>query len=231
MSPIEFPFQSGDIAACFGTDLVGRLIRLATWSPLGPRGLRFGPSHVALISDSEQGPVWVESTTLCRHPCLVRGEQVSGCQAHEPQVRIHDYVASGGSVEIYRLAPIHQLGREEQLLLRRILFRHFLRDPVGYDVRGAILSGTRAMHWLGLLPGADLHSLFCSELVAALLMRLGRLNHANPTGYSPARLLRELVQLGKYQRVAQWDATTACWLPSPPGRGAGGEGSRLEPKP
>ena len=223
MNPSDFPFQPGDIAACSGTDLVSRVIRLATWSVRGPRGLRLGPSHVALISDSEQGPVWVESTTLCRHPCLVRGEVVSGCQAHEPQVRIHDYVASGGSVEIYRPAPIHQLGREEQLLLRRILFRHFLWNPVGYDVRGAILSGTRAIRWLGLLPGADLHSLFCSELVAALLMRLGRLNHANPTGYSPARLLRELVHLGKYQRVATWNASPTFWSPSPPWRG--GEGA------
>lgn len=204
MSPLDFSFQPGDIAACFGTDLVSRVIRLATWSPWGPGGLRLGPSHVALISDSEHGRVWVESTTLCRHPCLVRGEPVSGCQAHEPALRVDDYLTSGGSVEIYRLAPIHQLGRDEQLLLRRILFRHFLWDPVGYDVRGAILSGTRAIRWLGLLPGADLHSLFCSELVAALLMRLSRLNHANPTGYSPARLLRELVQLGKYQRVAAW---------------------------
>jgi hypothetical protein len=54
------------------------------------------------------------------------------------------------------------------------------------------------------LPGADLQSLFCSELVAAILMRLNRLNHANPTGFSPARLLRTLVLLGKYHRVAHW---------------------------
>jgi hypothetical protein len=225
VSPRDFPFQPGDIAACFGTDWISRMIRVATWSPFGPPGLRLGPSHVAMISESEQGPVWVESTTLCQHPCLVRGQPVSGCQAHEPHLRIGDYVNAGGTVEVYRLAPIHQLGREEQLLLRRILFRHFLWDPVGYDVRGAILSGTRAMRWLGLLPGADLHSLFCSELVAALLMRLGRLNHANPTGYSPARLLRELVHLGKYQRVATWNATPTFWPPSPPGRGAGGEGA------
>ncbi len=78
-------------------------------------------------------------------------------------------------------------------------------NPVGFDLGGAILSGTRAIRWLGLLPGADLHSLFCSELVAAILMRLNRLNHANPTGFSPARLLRLLVTLGTYHRVAGWD--------------------------
>ena len=198
-------FLPGDIAACYGTDAVSRFIRAATWSPLAPSGLRFGPSHVAVLSESDRGLLWVESTTMCPHPCLIRGERVSGCQAHAPETRLQDYLEAGGRVELYRLTEINQLNREERLLLRGILFRHFLSDPVGYDLEGAILSGTRAIRWLGLLPGADLHSLFCSELVAAILMRLNRLNHANPTGFSPARLLRLLVTLGKYHRVACWD--------------------------
>lgn len=198
-------FLPGDLVACYGTDAVSRFIRAATWSPLAPAGLRCGPSHVAILSESDRGLLWVESTTLCPHPCLIREQRVSGCQAHAPETRIQDYIQAGGRVELYRLTDINQLNREEQLLLRGILFRHFLSDPVGYDVGGAILSGTRAIRWLGLLPGADLHSLFCSELVAAILMRLNRLNHANPTGFSPARLLRLLVMLGKYHRVARWD--------------------------
>ena len=198
-------FLPGDLVACYGTDAVSRFIRVATWSPLSPAGLRFGPSHVAILSESDRGLLWVESTTMCPHPCLIHGQRVSGCQAHEPETRLRDYIEAGGRVELYRLTEINQLNREERLLLRGILFRHFLSDPVGYDLGGAILSGTRAIRWLGLLPGADLHSLFCSELVAAILMRLNRLNHANPTGFSPARLLRLLVTLGKYHRVARWD--------------------------
>ena len=204
MLPAAFQFQPGDLVACFGTDGVSRAIQFATWSPYAARGLRLGPSHVAVISESDRGLLWVESTTLCSHPCLIRGEQVSGCQAHEPAVRVRDYLETGGSVEVYRLTDINQLDLHERRLLRRILFRHFLWNPVGYDLSGAILSGTRAIRWLGLLPGADLHSLFCSELVAALLMRLNRMNHANPTGFSPARLLRTLVAQGKYHRVASW---------------------------
>lgn len=204
MQPPAFQFQPGDLVACSGNDWVSRGIQLATWSPYAAHGLRFGPSHVAIISESDRGPLWVESTTLCLHPCLVRGERVSGCQAHMPVDRVRDYLAAGGSIDVYRLTDINQLDQSERRLLRRILFQHFLWTPVGYDFGGAILSGTRAIRWLGLLPGADLHSLFCSELVAAILMRLNRLNHANPTGFSPARLLRMLVTLGKYHRVAHW---------------------------
>ncbi len=204
MLPSAFQFQPGDLVACYGTDWISRGIQLLTWSPFAAAELRSGPSHLAIITESDRGLLWVESTTLCRHPCVVRGECVSGCQAHEPCERIHDYLVTGGAVAVYRLTGINQFDESERQLLRRILFQHFLWKPVGYDLGGAILSGTRAIRWLGLLPGADLQSLFCSELMAAILMRLNRLNHANPTGFSPARLLRTLVLLGKYHRVAQW---------------------------
>ena len=204
MRSAAFSFQPGDLVACSGRDWLSRGIQLATWSAFAARGLRLGPSHVAMISESDRGLLWVESTTLCPHPCLIRGERVSGCQAHEPEIRTRDYLDAGGQVDVYRLTGINQLNQEERTLLRHILFRYFLLNPIAYDLSGALLSGTRAIRWLGLLPGADLHSLFCSELVAALLMRLNRMNHANPTGFSPARLLRTLVMQGKYYRAADW---------------------------
>lgn len=208
MLPSAFQFQPGDLVACYGNDWISRGIQWVTWSPFATSELRCGPSHLAIMTESDCGLLWVESTTLCRHPCIVRGEVVSGCQAHEPHDRIQDYLSSGGSVAVYRLTGINQLDESERQLLRHILFQHFLWTQVKYDFGGAILSGTRAIRWLGLLPGADLHSLFCSELVAAILMRLNRLNHANPTGFSPARLLRGLVMLGKYHRVAEWTGQT-----------------------
>lgn len=159
---------------------------------------------MAILSESDRGLLWVESTTLCPHPCLIQGRLVSGCQAHDPEVRLRDYLQAGGTVDLYRLTPINQFDAEERLLLRDLLFRRFLATSVGYDLEGALLSGTRALRWLGLLPGADLRSLFCSELIAAVLMRLNRMNHANPTEYSPGRLLRTLVTLGKYERVRRW---------------------------
>lgn len=214
MQPAALRLMPGDLVACYGTDWVSQTIQFLTYSLLAPKELRRGPSHLAIITESDRGLLWVESTTLCRHPCLVRGKRVSGCQAHEPLERIDDYLSTGGAVAVYRLTGINQLDESERQLLRRILFQHFLWSRVDYDLSGAILSGTHAMRWLGLLPGADLQSLFCSELVAAILMRLNRLNHENPTGFSPARLLRTLVMLGKYHRVAHWIARPSVEVPS-----------------
>lgn len=194
-------WEPGDLAACYGTDAASRVIRCATWSPLGPAGLRFGPSHVAMICRCAGRPLWVEATTLCSRPCVIRQLVTGGAQAHDPESRIKDYEAAGGFVERFRLTDINALSREESRLLSRILIGHFVHRGRRYDLGGALLSGTRVFQVTRLFPAADLDSLFCSELVAAVLMRLNRMNHANPTRFNPSRLLRELVRAGKYRCV------------------------------
>lgn len=196
-------FQPGDIAACYGSDFASRVISWGTASLFGPGPLRIGPSHVAIIVDHPRRDLltWCESTSLCRRPCLEQGTAVDGCQAHRPEDRIDDYLESGGSVDIYRLAAIQSLSTAESELLTRIVWHHLIEKRVHYDLRGAILSGTRLLKRTHLFPGADLDSLFCSEWIAAVLQRLGRMNHANPARFHPAGLLRELVDTGVYQRV------------------------------
>lgn len=194
-------FQPGDIAACFGRDLTSRVIRLGTMSPFGPRGLRLPPSHVAILCPHGDRLLWVESTTLCARPCLVRGLHVSGAQAHLPWLRVRDYVDGGGWVDLYRLVDVDTLSTAETRLLSRILIDHFVRRGVRYDFGGAVLSGTRVFQLLRMFPGADLDQLFCSEMVAAVLMRLGRMNRSNPTRFNPGRLLRTLVRNGVYRFV------------------------------
>ncbi len=162
------------------------MIRVATWSPFGPPGLRLGPSHVAMISDSEQGPVWVESTTLCPHPCLVRGERVSGCQAHEPHLRVGGLRECGGTSRVFRLAPFICWGETSNCVAADPVPPFFVWDPVGYDVGGAILSGTRAMRLARTSAGSG----------SALAVLLGAggcpsdaarsLKPRQPDGYSPA---------------------------------------------
>jgi len=196
-------FQPGDIAACYGAGLASRVIEWTTASPLAPARLRIGPSHVAILCEYRERMIWVESTTVCRRPCLVQRRVVRGAQAHSPVDRIHDYLGAGGRVDLYCLAPIYRLARDESRLLTRILVDRFVKRGIDYDLRGAVLSGSRALHWTRLFPGADLNQLFCSELVAAVLMRLGRLNLANPTRYNPARLVRELVRHGVCRFEAQ----------------------------
>ncbi|QDT31011.1 hypothetical protein [Thalassoglobus polymorphus] len=194
-------FQPGDIAACYGSDWTGRFISLGTASFFSPPKLLFGPSHVAILCEVQGDLVWVESTTLCRSPCLIRGEPVAGAQAHRPRDRINDYVLNAGKVDLYRLTPINKLSAAESQLLSAILINHFVRSGKQYDMAGALLSGTRAFQLSRLFPGANLDELFCSELVAAVAMRLNRMNHSNPTRFHPARLMRQLVRSGKYHFV------------------------------
>lgn len=192
-------FLPGDLAACYGRDWVSKAISYGTASLLAPSRLKFGPSHVAVICEQNGSPVWVESTTLCRHPCLILQSHVSGVQAHLPEERIEDYVSGGGRVDLYRLSPIDRLSQDESQLLTRILIKHFIGRLVSYDTGGALLSGTRLFKRTRLLPAADLNELFCSELAAKVFMRLGRLNRDNPTRYNPANLFRQLVREGTVQ--------------------------------
>ena len=185
--------------ACWGTDWTSRVITCGTLSAFGPSGLRLGPSHVAIVCEYEGSPVWVESTTMCRTPCKVRGHHVSGVQVHDPADRVRDYLAAGGRVERYTLTPINSLTSDESQLLTRILVDHFVRKAVDYDLGGALISGTRVFQLMRSFPGADLNRLFCSELVSAVLQRLGRLNRTNPTRHNPARLLRLAVRQGVYK--------------------------------
>ena len=192
-------FQPLDLLACYGTDATARAITWLTASALAPRRLRLGPSHIAVICKHHDAPLWLESTTLCPHPCAVLGFPVDGMQAHLPEMRIDDYVTAGGRVDVYRLSAVDRLSQSESELLSKILVRHFIGKRVSYDLGGALLSGTRLFKRTRLLPAADLNQLFCSELVAKVLMRLGRLNRANPTRYNPACLLRQVVREGTFQ--------------------------------
>ncbi len=195
-------FEPGDIAVCYGTDWISRGISLVTASVCVPFELILGPSHMAIMCTFQSKTLWVESTTLTDTPCQLHQKQISGAQAHLPEDRIDDYIHTGGQVDIYRLTPINRLSLEESETLSNILIQKIVTEKILYDYSGAILSGTRMFQWSRLFPYADLNSLFCSELVAAVIMRLNRMNHFNPSRFNPGRLLRILVRTGKYQRIA-----------------------------
>jgi hypothetical protein len=209
--------QPGDIFACWGTDWISRGISLETsllsWL-IGPKRLRWSPSHVAIASPrhDHRGCWWIESTHLCQRHCLEARRRVSGVQVHEVQSRIDDYVRRGGRVEQYRLTHIDRLDDTEIWRLEDVLMRHVGqedRPAAGYDTAGALFSGLRV---LPLLPvsRANLESVFCSELIAAVLQRLCRMNRANPARFNPGRLLRKLVRQGTYGFHRQFDARMAA---------------------
>lgn len=177
-------WESGDILIFFGTDWSSRVIELATR----------GPSHVGIVSrHDDRTHLLYESTTLCDLPDQLTGQLCAGVQAHEPEERVNRY---RGRVARLRLAPAWRLNRYEADLLGRML-RHVHGES--YDLCGALLSGTRLFKWTSLMPYPDLGSLFCSELCAAVLMRLGRLPLSNPSAYHPAGLVRKLRRCGVYR--------------------------------
>ena len=216
-------FEPGDLIVFYGRDLTSRVIEWATR----------GPSHVGIVcptgvervekvkgveerrtppqsgvfdpfDSSTPSTLLFESTTLCDEPCALAGRRVSGVQAHDPRSRIATYP---GRVALVRLTPAWRLTDHEVDRLRDWLLA-VASEP--YDLRGALLSGTRLFKWTALMPYPDLGSLFCSELCAAALMRLYRMPLANPSLYNPASLVRELRRCGTYgapQRITREEAS------------------------
>jgi hypothetical protein len=195
-------FEPGDLLIFYGRDLSSRVIEWATRGPshvgiVCPHALAVPPSGGA---DRAAGPpeggttnmLLFESTTLCDEPCALTGKRISGVQAHEPKSRIAGYP---GDAALVRLMPAWRLSRREVELLHHWLM-HVASEP--YDLRGALISGTRLFKWTALMPYPDLGSLFCSELCAAALMRLHRLPLSNASLYNPASLVREVRRCGTY---------------------------------
>lgn len=184
--------RPGDIVCCWGTDRVSRVISLMTsWSSwfYSPAGLRWSPSHVALVVGERTTTdqlLWYESTTLAHG--------FKGVQVHEPSERWADYE---GRCVVYRLTEGNELEAEQILKLQHRL-QHMIETQRPYDFTGALLSGTTFIQrWLPSRTKA----LFCSELIARLLMEVDLMNWSPASRFSPGRLLRHLVFNGIYERV------------------------------
>ena len=198
--------QPGDIACCWGGDLVSRAISLVTMSFCAPPRLWRGPSHVAMMSALELGGplLWWESTALCDRPCLLQDAVTRGCQVHDIDDRAEDYLSHSGRIDIYRLGDMDRLTEDEHVQLGEMLGR-LVTEGKRYDFAGAAVSGTRLLRFCSCLRG-QLGATFCSEMIAAVLMRLNRLPRRNATHYSPARLMRSLVDAGTYRYLTTMDA-------------------------
>lgn len=206
----EIVIEPGDIFACYGSDFVSRFISvetsLLTW-PLAPRGLRLSPSHVAIacprFTPAQDRCFWFESTTMTRRKCLEAGRPISGVQCHQIGDRLKDYLI-GGAVDLYRLTPINALCGHDVNDMRSDLISWFIREAVSYDAASAVFSGATVLRTIDKLTGLltpRMESVFCSQLIAAELMSLCRMNRDNPQRYNPGRLLRTLVQQGTYTRI------------------------------
>ena len=180
-------YRPGDLLAFYRSDTISPAIEFAT----------FGPSHVGIVAEYQGDLRVFESTSLCKTPDLATGRSWSGVQVQRIEDRIEQY---GGKVKRLSLVDMWQLSTKESSLLSHILCKHWIGKP--YDIGGAILSGTQVFKWTHLLP-YPCEQLFCSQLVAACLMRLCRLGHENPAVYNPASLIRRVRREGKYS-APEW---------------------------
>lgn len=197
-------WQPGDLLAFHGTDLISRVIKLGTCWPIDRRSCWNPPTHVGMIVPARGGLLLFESTTLCGHACLSARDHVAGVQIHDPKERVLDYRADDGQVDLYRLTLLNQLTLRDRQDLTAMV-NDCLLARLKYDTRGAVFSATKSSVLLRRVLQADLETVFCSELLAALLQRLGLLSRAYiPSHFSPGRLIRELKRTGVYRREKSW---------------------------
>jgi len=182
-------FQPGDLIGFSGRELVSRAIKALTVAPcfwLRPHWRSI--SHIGICAEYHGRVLLFESTTLTDLPCIIRGVKTAGVQAHLPDERIDGY---HGFVFRARLSKLDRLFRPDSTKLTGCLLE-FLGAP--YDMLGAILSGTP---WP---TDSRQATVFCDDLCALMLRKLGRLQVGNSKSYSPASLLREVVRTGVYQK-------------------------------
>lgn len=180
--------ECGDLFGFSGRNWTSAAISLGTY------GLPFwGRSHVAIVGrygdPTNEKPALYESTTLANIPCLHAGGPVKGVQVHPIESRLDNYK---GRIWYYQISKWMDKKRQNEL-------SQFLYDHLGtpYDAIGAIRSGGRAF---GLVESwfreEDLHSVFCSELVAAALRIAGMFSNHNASRWNPQKLLKTLVKDG-----------------------------------
>ena len=179
------PWQAGDVLLFWGADPLSWVIRWGTW----------GPSHVGIVIEYQGQLALLESTTLCDIPCLYQGRVVAGVQVHLIADRVARY---RGTVQVMSLMPECALSPVDVDEMTVDVLKHYLAVGASYDLTGAVLSATWVAKYLAVLPFPDPDSLFCSALVARLLMVRNRMNWDDPGRYSPAGLVRTLRRTGVY---------------------------------
>lgn len=174
----------GDLIGFSGKGLVADVINLGTYAVP-----RWGLSHIGVVC-SYQGEQYIfESTTLNGDkPCAITGEPIAGVQAHP----IEDILARPGKVWHYPLRS--KLYFDQSQRLREDLISLLGRE---YDMKGALRSGGCFLRILEtIFRKENLSTLFCSELVAHVLTKVGIIHVSNVSGQSPNSLVRRLKRNG-----------------------------------
>lgn len=182
-------YLPGDVLAFYGRGSAGRAIsRLQCLQSLD------APSHVGVVvpqlcvvgrPELDLEPVMLHATSLHEGDCDYAQRPVKGVQLHRARAFVAAYP---GRVRRYRVNALRPLSQFDLQEFARVS-ESWLRRGVRYDRRGAALSVTT---FLRGAAGTGARELFCSELVALLLMCVCRYPIGASHAISPARLCRTL---------------------------------------
>jgi hypothetical protein len=188
--------QPLDIIACYNPD---RRSRFASWlngSFCCEISLIKAPSHLAVICMHEGKPLLIESSSATDSPCVITEESAPGCRAQFAYKRIPQYLRSNVGVRLFRLNAMDSLSSAESELLTKILLDHFVREKLDWKQGTPKLTDMWATSGDMMRTTLDKNAAFSTSMIAKILIRLGRLSHANPVSYSPRLLLRQLYDNG-----------------------------------
>lgn len=176
----------GDLIAFSGRDLVSDIVNATTWG-----WPRWSASHVAIVTcHPKHGICLAESTTMATRSCLIRGQRVDGVQFQSIGRRVDEYP---GRVWHYPLRI--PLARSVASAMNSYLLE-LAESECAYDLIGAVRSRTMlcAMIQRWKQGREDLHTLFCSELVAAVWNRYDVFETTNASAWNPNTLIRAAVR-------------------------------------
>jgi len=176
--------RSGDILVFSGRDLASWLVRIWTLS-------RY--SHVGIICRHACVYVLWEATTLSDLRDIFLQRPVRGVQAVLPIMRLSSYRG-----RIWRMRPRMPLTHEEE---RRLGDWLSARHGQPYDLQHAVLEAGRWTRWLYGQAYLD-ERWFCSEIIVAALLELGRLRPeqaGRPSAWRPADVVKWFVRYGLYE--------------------------------
>ena len=179
--PGETEIKAGDIIGFSGCSWISAAINIATYGvPL------WGISHVGIMANAPDGRLLIfESTSLENLPCEISHENFTGTQAHLLDDILRVYDGKAWHYPLYRSLYASEDERLTEFLMETI--------HVPYDAMGAFRSAGVGLSWIeSLFHPSNLHSIFCSEWIAAAYAVTGLHATDNVGRWSPNRLCRHL---------------------------------------
>ena len=180
-SPVPETIKAGDIVGFSGRSWISAGINLATYGiPL------WGISHVGIMAHAPDGRLLIfESTSLEDLPCEISHENFTGTQAHLLDDILRVYEGKAWHYPVYRPLYDYEDKRLTEFLMATI------HTP--YDAMGAFRSAGVGLSWVeSLFHPENLHSIICSEWVAAAYADIGLVPSANAARWNPNHLVRHL---------------------------------------